>query len=123
MISISVDATQALIGLKSISKYITEEVNKALDILMPKIQEYARAQHRFITRTGRLERSITQDVKDLIGDLYINDLVAPYGKYVHEGHGTWAPDQFIYDAINAFDKIIQQTLEQAVDRAIVKAGF
>lgn len=123
MISASIDATQVIANLKNVSKYITEEVNKALEVLLPKIQAYARKNHRFRTRTGKLESSIMQDVRNIIGDIYINEAIAPYGKYVHEGHGKWAPDKFIYDAVNVFSIEIKRELEQAVNRATLRAGF
>ena len=55
---------------------------------MRDIQETARTQHRFTSRTATLERAVeTKIVSDspLVGSVYINEAMAPYGKYIHEG--------------------------------------
>lgn len=55
---------------------------------MRDIQETARTQHRFTSRTATLERAVeTKIVSDspLVGSAYINEVMAPYGKYIHKG--------------------------------------
>lgn len=51
------------------------------------IRERARKNHRFKSRTARLERAIQSQVdKDaLTGYVYIDGHAASYGRYVHEG--------------------------------------
>lgn len=51
------------------------------------VQHDARYNHRFTARTGALERAITYRVRKsaIEGVIYIDDKIAPYGKFVHTG--------------------------------------
>lgn len=69
---------------------------------LDRMQAYARNNHRFKKRTGNLMASIGSRMRFLTGEVYINEFWAPYGEFVHRGHGSWAPDPFIY---NAFDQL------------------
>lgn len=64
------------------------ELNKGLRA----IQIDARLHHRFKTNTGKLERSIQEDVdgSGLSGKVWLEESVASYGKFVHDGTGTFA---------------------------------
>lgn len=49
------------------------------------VANHAAANHRFISRTGNLERSIQSEETDLKGIVYLNDKQAPYGPAIHNG--------------------------------------
>lgn len=55
------------------------------------VQKTARAKHFFRSRTGHLEMAIETEVEaadqGVVGVVFINDNVAPYGKFVHTGTG------------------------------------
>lgn len=58
------------------------------------VQEYARAKHRFISRSGALERSVdyTVNAEAMEAQVYLDQSVAFYGLFIHDGTGTWGPD-------------------------------
>jgi predicted component of type VI protein secretion system len=121
--SITIDAEEVLRDLSRLPDKIDEEIESALESLMPRIEQYAQRNHRFNSRTGTLVSSIRSEVKSLLADLYIDDSVADYGVYVHEGHGSWRPDKFLDGAIRAFDREINTTIEKAAERAIRESGL
>lgn len=83
------------------------------------IAKYAQNNHRYTVRTGNLKNSTRYWVNRARQRLriYISEGQADYGKYVHEGHGTWAPDQFIDGAIAKNKKYIDEQLEEAIKEA------
>lgn len=56
------------------------------------IREHAAANHRFTSRTGSLERSISSTTYDdpITGVVFLDSGIAPYGFYVHQGTGPHA---------------------------------
>ena len=56
------------------------------------VQDEAQTNHRFISRTGQLERSIDVKFNDNSGIVYIDSQSAPHGPFVHDG--TMAHDIF-----------------------------
>jgi hypothetical protein len=79
----------------------------------------ARLLHRFKTRTGNLERSIMSDIKkeqdNIIGKLFLQPSIADYGKWVHNGHGSWQPDTFLLNAKNKWFAIIDQKIKEKLE--------
>lgn len=92
---------------------------------MPLVQQRARTTHRFKTRTGKLVGSILQDVKKTTkgpeARLFQNGRKARYGKFVHNGHGSWAADRFIDNAMKYHTKTIRKEFENAISIAVSKA--
>ena len=119
MIQFKIDVTDAIAGLNELKGFKSAIAN-ALEKQAKVIQEKARKYHRYIRRTGTLENATVAEATemDIIG--YINESQAPYGKYVHEGHGTWAPDPFLEEAFESYDLSI---LEKAIDDEILNAGL
>lgn len=106
------------------------------------VEEVAKKEHRFTTRTGRLVKSIKgtgnasqvggifQKAKKLISgktdigafvELKLLDEGSPlgteYGKYVHNGQRSWGADKFIEKAIEKNERIIFSNWQKAVDTA------
>lgn len=110
------------------------------------VAEYAGDHHRFIARTGNLERSITPEVMGLRGVIYLDDKLAPYGPMVHEGtrphvilpknrkvlrwadggefifarkvqHPGTKPDQFLYQALDANENRIMEIFDRYAELA------
>lgn len=123
MVNITVDAEDVIEGMLSLPESLHQAFNSILGTSLNKMQTYAQFTHRYITRTGILSSAIKSEVKDLVGELYIDENRAHYGKYVHEGHGTWAPDQFIYGSAQANTTNLEISLIQALDSVIREAGF
>lgn len=87
--------------------------------------------HRHITRTGGLNNSIQTEFGDdgLRGEVGFNPGVSVvdkkgktrkvnYGKYVHEGHGSWKPDRFLDEALQKREPLIRAGMESAVKRGL-----
>jgi len=81
----------------------------------------ARREHRHNRRTGALERSISVDKTSDGGSVYIDDSIAPHGKHIHDGHRSWAADEFIYDAQD--DRALDMAIDRELDNIIKKAGL
>lgn len=127
------------------------EVAKACRVAMKKatreIQVEARKKknHRFTTRSGNLERSISTEVSNpFSGKVFIDLGTAKYGVYVHEGWGTkgrkqsagntvknflfgksrkgvkkgWAPDPFLENALEAKRNEVMKLLHDGVANAL-----
>ena len=60
---------------------------------MTLIAEHAQLNHRFISRSGNLERSAIPEVSasGLQGTVYLDGGLAPYAEYIHEGTGRYGP--------------------------------
>jgi len=106
--------------ISGLSDKILSDILVSMKDGMTKVMLEARSTHRFISRTGSTERSVQMrvtgptDVED-----YLELGIASYAPYTHEGHGSWAPDQFLYEAFDRnIDKIeedVQKTLDSAVE--------
>ena len=50
------------------------------------VQSTAQENHRFTSRTGQLERAIdVRLISDRLAEVYVDNKIAPYGPFVHEG--------------------------------------
>lgn len=116
----------------AIEKAAMKEIKNQITMM----QRHARREHRFMNTSGRrpngryyrnthmLVKSIETDFDGMKypdsksgGMLYLEDGIADYGKYVHEGHGSWQPDQFIYDAFKQREAFILPGIMGAVEKA------
>jgi hypothetical protein len=73
---------------------------------------------RYYRNTGALEDSIRVKMESDGGRVYLEEGIAPYGKFVHDGQRTWEPDQFVYDAFETQKDNIVSDLNYALDEAI-----
>lgn len=121
----TVNAKKVTIALKELPKELEDSLNDSLKDVFYNMAIVARNTHRYTVRTGKLRSATRSMVKDLTGELFIEDLVADYGVYVHEGHhnGAWAPDQFVYKAFERGEPILMRAIDQAVDKAIKNVGL
>jgi len=90
------------------------------------IQEDARRNHRFITRSGNLERSVQVDNPILfqkIGRVFLDIGIALYGSRIHRGFGTWRMDLFLFEAAKKKTAEVINLINRAIGKAIIKAGL
>ena len=73
---------------------------------------------RYYRNTGRLEKSIQVEMMSDGGRVYLDEGIAYYGKYVHEGQQSWEPDPFIYDAFESQRDMIISDILEMVSQAI-----
>jgi len=97
--------------------FIRDELDEKFDKIAADIATDAKNHHRFITRTGALEESVTAEYTGNTVRAYLDESIAPYGKYVHDGQRSWAPDPFLE---NAFTKHVRD-IDGAIGEAVAKA--
>lgn len=89
---------------------------------MSSVQRDARSKpfHRFDSRTGSLVRSVAARVYDqgLTGSVELRNEIAEYGKYIHEGFKSWAPDPFIDVAMKKNLALIEQQITLGLQQVI-----
>ena len=62
-----------------------KRLRQAIKASTIEVQDEAQNNHRFISRTGQLERSIDVKFNENSGIVYIDSQSAPHGPFVHEG--------------------------------------
>lgn len=107
-IKIKFDAAMTLRALESSPQTTIDHMRMALLESCRKIRETARERHRFKAKTGALERAMSFRVdaakrsgtkyltnisraNSMFGEIFIDEKIAPYGKYVHEPTGIYGP--------------------------------
>jgi hypothetical protein len=99
-------------------KVITKAINNALDIVGPKMAQDAKNKHRYKTRTGNLERATNFNRIENKAKVYIDDIKAKYGKYIHDGYKNKAPDRFIDQAVDNNLTLLDETFAKEIDKLI-----
>lgn len=135
-----------LSDLEAMRDGFVRDAEEALAISLRDVQERARAEHRFTTRTGLAERSIrtaeARKGQTLFGTVYT---ALDYGVYLHEGtrphvieprrkkalrwtdggrfvfarrvkHPGTKADPYIYDALDAEEPVIVSRFEALAER-------
>lgn len=120
VINIDVDTREFNRVLSAIPPAVQNSVRQELSIEIAKVQEEARRTHRHRTRTGTLRESLQTKVEQsgYAAELYVESDMADYGIFVVQGHGTWAPDNFLEQALTKKESEIVQGLDNAVEHAI-----
>lgn len=123
-LKIEVDKKQLLAALAKSPETLEKNIGIALKEEMVSVVEESRNTHRFVTRTGMLDRS--QQVRQLAPmtvEGFLDEGIASYGVYVHEGHGTWAPDRFLFDSFTRHEDQFVTAVENAINKSFKEAGL
>lgn len=83
----------------------------------------ARMRHRYHRRSGLLSTATKFIADEHEATVYIDDAAASYGKFVHDGFRSWAPDQFIPEAIDSSTEENLADLEKNLAADMRRAGF
>ena len=75
---------------------------------------------RYYRNTGRLEKSVKVEMTDDGGRVYLEEGIADYGIFVHDGQRSWEPDQFVYEAFDDFKDDMIENIGNAVATAIAE---
>lgn len=125
-----------------------ENLRLAVKASTIEVAETAKDEHRYKTRWGRLEDAVdtSYTYDGMAGRVFLNETIAPYGAYVHDGarphvikprnkkalrwvrgnafifarrvhHPGWKADPFIYDALSKNEEKIMRIFERYVERA------
>jgi len=105
-----------------------EGLNLALIKIGRKLETDGKREHRYERRSGKLQDDTGYKIlKSKQGFLLKFGLgfdptkaARKYGKRVHEGHGTWQPDQFIYKAVRKNKLFMERELSNAIKKVIKK---
>lgn len=118
MIDLSVDVSSSVpADLEDLAGTLFNEiVRDAIHPYLDEVKQAARSNHRFESRTGNLERAIKNNKTADGGSVYVDESIAPYGKYVHDGHRSWAADNFIED--NFDEDRLNDMIEHVIDREL-----
>ena len=93
-IHVDFDALGAIHAIETVGLHRTRTaIRRALLESCRLVQREARSRHRFIPRTGALEREIVYEVDgaNLDGKIYFQMRRAPYAPFEHEPTGTHGP--------------------------------
>ena len=103
-IKIKIEDKAVLNALKKASPEITRAAQGAIIDVNSSVVQKARAVHRFDRKTGDLQKATKQfeESANTFG-VHIDETIASYGKYIHDGQRGWAPDRFL---TNAFERAI-----------------
>lgn len=73
--------------MSDVEGILRRSIKNAMERSGSKLHNYATTHHRFISRTGTLERAVQSEVTDggFRGVVSLNEGVADYGPCVHEG--------------------------------------
>ncbi|MCP4985026.1 MAG: hypothetical protein GY928_02830 [Colwellia sp.] len=105
-----------------------EGLNLALIKIGRKLETDGKQKHRYERRSGKLIADTGYKItKSKLGFLLNFGLgfdptnaARKYGKSVHEGHGTWKPDQFIYKAVKKNKLFIDNEINKAIKKVTKK---
>jgi hypothetical protein len=119
-VSITIDLSK--FHLENLGRSITTAASKQIKQEMSEIVRTAKKDHRYTHRTRNLEKStLTNDaMPPLTAEGHLDDGIAFYGKFIHQGFRTWSPDQFLYNALDQRKEQVQHNIEMAIEEAIRK---
>lgn len=125
MISITIKQQSVVDAFNRFPDLFKRNVNLELKKALTQVQKKARREHRFVTRSGNLERSVTVDVlgNEIGGTVYLEKGIAKYGPYIHEGFKSWIADKFLYEAFNKQIKNIIKAISRGIGMALIEAGL
>jgi len=100
-------------------RLLKTELTKAQTDISNRLLLTAKNDHRFTSRSGRLISAIKiKGSLDKGLELYLDENIADYGRYVHDGQKSWKRDSFIEHSLKVNDAWIQQRLNLAVSNAV-----
>ena len=79
-------------------KIVSKNMRIAMSESVKQVRDLAMMRHRFVSRTGALVKSVKSEVDfndtdGIAGRVFLDESVAPYGKFVHDGTGICAGHQ------------------------------
>lgn len=124
-LAVTFTADLSKFNLGNAGKGILTAVRKQLKQEISWVIQNAKKNHRYQHYTRMLEKSVVMSDKmpPLISEAHLDTGIAHYGPYMHEGHHSWKPDQFLYKALEFESKFTQHNLEMAIEDAIRKANY
>ena len=122
---LTVNASGVLGAFKRSPGVFEREIRIAVKEWLTEVQVEARQVHKFVTRSGGLERSVQVDYSPKISGskVYLELGIARYGPYIHEGFKSWKADRFLTEAAERKKPELTEKISEAIGRAIRKVGL
>ncbi|MEA3346970.1 MAG: hypothetical protein U9Q21_02635 [Candidatus Auribacterota bacterium] len=121
------DKARYLAALLKVPDQMLKRVRVALKDGLWDIAFYAGRNHRYQAQSGRLDSAyaVVASPSGLVAEVLLTKRTSgtPYAHRIHEGWGTWKPDQFLYRAARDLGSNVEQSIISAIDKAIKEAGF
>lgn len=98
MVSVIMSISKKLKNLLGYNLNDSKRVLSAFKSSLSDMVSYAKVNHRFKSKSGKLTKAINSEIiskSPIVGKVFINNDVAPYGKFVHQGtkpHVIYAKD-------------------------------
>jgi len=108
---------------KRFPEVLNRELRTAIKEWLTSVQVEARLVHRYTTRTAALDRSIQAKMEKDGGVVYLEEGIARYGQYIHEGFKRWAPDPFLIDAGERKQPQLQRGIVRGIALSLSKVGL
>ena len=109
-VSVKVD-----IDVNAIDRQIRQGISNGIEKVMPKLEAYAKTNHRYVNQTGNLTNSISTRKLEMGLSLFAD---ANYASYVHDGQRSWTPDPWIADTIKNNEDLIIKTIEEEIAKEL-----
>lgn len=124
MISFQVTSS-AVPAIRGFIREMNKAVNDALEVQAIVTQIDAQQHHRFKNRTYNLFKQTKFKVRrrDNAINFYIDDQKAVYGKFIHHGFKSWAPDPYLRRAVMRNMGKTTTAVNRAIDRVIQRNGL
>lgn len=109
-------------GSRPLSNFSFDKLKKVIEKISLDIVLEAKAIHRFTPRSNDLERSVrnrinyggTSKSKKIVSTFLLDNRIANYGKFIHNGFKSWKPDPFLEKAVDNGVKNLKRLLEESI---------
>lgn len=129
---LEVDATRLLEALLRFPDELAAEMRPQMGEALAKVATRAVQVHDYNYRrtpssprsprtgSGMLARSVQiyVDPSGLVGEVFLDPGIAAYGRYVHGGFKSWAPDEFLYESMRFNAGAFVDHCKVGIDRAL-----
>jgi len=119
----AIDVGAPVIALGDLVRKLPVAVERVLHTHAEALQNKAQTEHRYKRRTGALQGATVAKATKMEIEGYIDESKAYYGKFVHEGHHSWAPDRFLTSAFDNAENAIVESVDKSISASIVNAGL
>jgi hypothetical protein len=99
-------------------RLISEGINESIPLIKNLLTTYSKNNHRFKSRTGKLQNAIESNTINNKVQLLINNTKAKYGSYIHDGTKYITADPFIDNAILNNETAIERIIIESIDRKL-----
>ncbi len=119
----AIDVGAPVVALGDLVRKLPVAVERVLHKQGEALANKAQTVHRYKRRTGALQGATVAKATKMEIEGYIDESKAYYGKFVHEGHHSWAPDRFLTDAFASAENSIIKDIDSAISASIMNAGL